>query len=137
MRRLLAVARLGGILALCIDERVQDVDGIVFVGAHSPIENFLLARLGVEVPGAAGVLDQGNRNRPILGADIKRHRLVRLDHHAMHLVVAANEIRQHVLVGNLVASMENLVRVRTEDRCQRLAVIRLGRVVESQHCCAG
>ena len=106
-----------GILTLGVDQSVHDVDGIVLVGAYPSIENFLHAGFGIEVPGAAAVLHQGMRRRPVFRADIERDGRSGSSYHTMHLVVAANEIGQRVLVGNVVAGVKNLVRRSNQRSC--------------------
>jgi hypothetical protein len=44
---------------LGINDGLQDFDRVVFVGADATLKNLFLAALGVEVPTARAVLDDG------------------------------------------------------------------------------
>src|SRR5579862_982714 len=48
---------------------LTNADSRHFIPAHAPVQNFLLPRLGVEIPHAA-FIHQRDRSRPILRADI-------------------------------------------------------------------
>ena len=132
-----ALADFGAVVLLGLDQVVEDLDGIIFVGADAALEDFLLATFGVEIPGAAAVLDDGNGEGPVFRADIKRDGLIRLDDHAMHLFVAADKIVGHVLVGDFVASVDNVAGIRAKNDHDRLAVVGFGSGEEGQRGFAG
>ncbi len=125
------------VIALGIDQRVQDVDGIVLVAPDAAVENLLLAAFGVEVPTAAAILDDGDGERPVVGADVERYRAIRLQHHAMHLVITLHEVGPHVLVGDLISGMEDVAGAGTENRVSRMAVAGFRSVIQGQHRVAG
>src|SRR5271167_549339 len=112
---LVAVARFGRVVVLRVDQAVQDIDRVVLIRAYAAIKNFLLACHAVEIPGAAAVLDDRNGKRPVLRADIESHRLIWLNNHAMHLIVAADKVGSPVLIRNVVATAENVVGPRPEN----------------------
>jgi DNA invertase Pin-like site-specific DNA recombinase len=68
-----------------------NIDGVILVGVDTAVEHFLLAGLGIEIPCAVPVLDDGNRHGPVFCPNVESYALVGLDNHAMHLIVAADE----------------------------------------------
>ena len=115
---LLVVVRGGGVLLLSADERLKHVNSVVLISADAAVENLLDAAGGIEVPLAAAVLHQADGQRPVVGAHIEGSGLVRLDHDAMHLVVVADEVRDCVFIGYIVAGMQNLIGVGAKYRVQ-------------------
>src|SRR6202021_4117203 len=51
-------------------ELLANANGRHFITAHSPIQDFLLARVGVEIP-AMSIVDERYGRRPVPGPDVK------------------------------------------------------------------
>src|ERR1039458_1504663 len=134
---LLAVAHHRTVLALRIHQGMQNLDGVVLIGADPAIEHFLYASLGVEVPRSSVVLYERDGRGPVLRPHVERCRLVGLDDDAMHEVVAADEVGDHLLFGNTVTGVEYFLFAGTENAIQHLAVVGRGSVIESEHGIAG
>src|SRR5580700_2413816 len=82
--------------------------------ANSPEQNFLLARVGVEVPRVAPV-HQRYRRGPILRADIQRSRSVRFFHQTVHFLIFPREIRAALGVLGFVSRRDDLLSVWPEN----------------------
>src|SRR5271156_1185876 len=67
--------------------------------ADSPEPNFLLARVRIEAPSPI-LLDDRNRERPVLGSNVERRRSIALTAHTVHLLVFLDE---HCAVGLILA----------------------------------
>src|SRR5215469_7546386 len=100
-----------GILPLRAHKLLENFDGIVFISADAPVEDFLHARLCIEIPAPAAIFLDGYRKGPVIRSDVERRRLIWLDDDATHLVIAPYEIRHPILIGNVVACVQNGVRV--------------------------
>src|SRR6516164_10542326 len=118
------VARSRRILSLCAHQLLENFDGVVFIPADAPVEDFLHTRLCIEIPAPAGIFLDGYRKRPVIRSDVKRSGLVWFNDDATHLVIAPYEIRHSILIGNVVARVQNGVCIRAKNRGERLVILR-------------
>src|SRR6516162_386137 len=112
------------ILPLRAHKLLQNLDGVIFISADAPVEDFFLACLCIEIPAATGILLDRYRERPVIRSDVKSRGLVGFDDDATHLVIAPYEIRHSILIGNVVARVQNDVRVGPKNGSERLVVLR-------------
>ena len=123
MLRLVAIMRCFRVVVLRLDQGVQNVDGVILVAADAAIQDFLLAVFRVEVPASATVLHNRDGQWPVLRTHVKRRGAVWFEDDAMHLVVALHELGTHVVIGNIIAGVENIARIRSKDRRECLLVV--------------
>jgi hypothetical protein len=79
------------ILLLCVDDGVQEINGLEFIFADAAVKNLLLAERSLKEPRTIG-LDQGDGQRPVFRADIHGGFTVRFFYKTMHLVVFLGEL---------------------------------------------
>ena len=122
-----AVAVVGRVLALRVDDRLQHLDRVELVLADAAREQLVLAGRGVEAPRVAG-LHERERERKVVVAD-RQLRRVAVARDRVLRVVRGDEALAARAVGDAVARRERAGRV-PEHRAQRRAVVRLDRLHE-------
>ena len=104
---------------------------LINVHAHAAaVQDFLLTRRHVEIPGTGRTLGDWDGKRPILCSDVESRRAIRLNHDTVHLFVAAQKGLRHVSVCDFVAAMQQVVRCFAKKSGERCFVIRFYRGIE-------
>ena len=67
----------GEVLILSVCDSMERVDRVHFIFADAPIEDFASAEILIEIPRALPSND-GDRQRPVLCADVERDLVIRL-----------------------------------------------------------
>src|SRR5258708_22691044 len=117
LRKLLGdvALRMCKIVLLRLDQFAARIQGGKFIGANAAEKDLVFAGVRVEIPGAV-VVNQGNRKRPVFGADHQGYRAVRLGDEAMHLLVFDNEADARIGIFRRVAGREDLLAGWAEER---------------------
>ena len=103
-------------------EFLANPDGRYFIPANSPVQNFLLARLGVEIPRIAFVDERYGRG-PILCANVQDSGSIRFLHQTVHFLISLYEIRAALGVLGFVSRRNDLLSVGSEYFEHRFFVV--------------
>src|SRR4029077_5547806 len=83
---------LGGIVFLLRRHQLPaNVNCRYFIPANSPVQNFSLARDGIEIPQITFIQERDGR-RPVVCTDVHDGGSIRFSHEAMHLLIPTREI---------------------------------------------
>src|SRR5271156_1229536 len=104
-------------------EFVTDQNGPEFVLADSSEQDFLQTSVRIEAPGAV-LLNERDRERPVLGADIQGHRSVGVPTQTVHLLVFLDEHFAVEPILGLIARGGELRRP-AQDVCDDLTIVAL------------
>ncbi len=108
------VVVLGGVFLLRRHQLLANANGREFIPPNSPENNFLLARLGVEIPPLAVVHERYGRG-PVFRTNIQVDGSVRFFHQAVHLLIFLEEIGAALGILGFVARRDNFLSVGSED----------------------
>src|SRR5271170_3572205 len=122
------------VLILGVDYGAQGVYGTHFVLADSAVHDFAPPQKAIEIKSAAA-LDDGDRQRPVFGADIESSFVVRFFHQPVHLLVFLRElIVLGITIVRAVGPKNYVMGVGAEDGDHRVLVMITGGIVESLGC---
>jgi len=114
----------GVVFLLRRHELLANANGGYFIPAYSPVQNFLLAHLGVEIPRITLVHERYGRG-PILRADIQDSGSIRFFHQTVHLLISPHEISAAFGVLGFVSRRDDLLSIGSEDIEHRFFVVTL------------
>ena len=100
---------------------LANANGRHFVAANSPIQDFPLARLGVEIP-PIGIVDKRYGRRPVLGTDVQHGGSIRFIYQTVHFQISLHEIGTGLKVLDLVPRRDDFLSVRAQELEQGLFV---------------
>ncbi len=103
---------------------LANANGRHFIPANSPVQNFFLACLGVEIPRIAFVHERYGRG-PILRADIQGSGSIRFFHQTVHFLIFLHEVSAALGVLGFVSRGDDLLPVWSEDIQHRAFVVTL------------
>ena len=117
-----AVPVRAGVFALRLHIGAADLDGLQFIFADAPVEDFLLAGLGVKEPLAAGKTRQRHGERIVVFADVDHRRVAILLFQLKMFTGTLHELVVGLLILDLVAGDE-ILDGRTEEMVQGGVVV--------------